>query len=382
MKTFKLPDLGEGLPDAEIHEWLVNEGDTVAQDQPMVSMETAKAVVEVPAPRAGTIAKLHGKVGDIIPTGSPLVEFTDGEESEHNKSSTVVGAIEETDKVLDEPGMGIQPKAAGNAIQVIPAVRALAQKLNVDLTQVTGTGPNGRITAADVQRAKQHSTATKSTTSTSTTAISGATPLRGVRRAMALSMTQSHQEVVPVTLVDDADIHAWPETTDITLRVIRAISAGIQAQPELNAWFDTASLASKQLGKIDLGIAMDSTEGLFLPVLRDIDQQSASALREKINQFKQQVKARSIPTEDLRDPSIILSNFGTFAGRYATPVIVPPCVAIIGTGRIREQAVVIDGKVAAHRVLPLSLTVDHRAITGGEAARFLHAVIESLEKPE
>lgn len=406
MKIFNLPDLGEGLPDAEIREWYVNEGDTVKVDQPMVAMETAKAVVDVPSPRSGKIIKLYGKAGDVIITGSPLVEFEkdDAVAPAKEKSSTVVGNLESSDTVLVESATGIKPTSGTGGIKAIPAVRALAKKLNIDLAQVKGTGPGGQITLQDVENAPFSGTTLvgradregdfegsresgRSTTSLGTEGgrkpaegtPAGFEPLKGVRRAMANVMTQSHREVVPITLVDDADLHAWPEKTDITLRVVRAITVACKTEPSLNAWYDTKSNSRKIFNEIHLGLAIDSEEGLFVPVLKDIQKLSNEDLRTTINRFKEQVKARTIPQDDLKGATIVLSNVGIFAGKYASPIIVPPTVAILATGKIRDEVVPFEGKPAVHRILPLSLSIDHRAITGGEAARFLAALIKDLQ---
>lgn len=384
MTIFHLPDLGEGLPDAEIREWYVKEGDTVKLDQPMVAMETAKAVVDVPAPQSGKITKLYGKTGDVIITGAPLVEFEGGEEKKSAQTTTVVGALESTDTVLVESPTGIAPTAAGNTIKAIPAVRALAKKLNVDLTHVKATGAGGQITLEDVERALPSPAASQHPLpggEGNNTPKEGYETVRGVRRAMATTMSQSHSEVVPITLVDDADIHAWPEKTDITVRMIRAITAGCKAEPALNAWFDGKTMARRLHNEINLGIAVDAPEGLFVPVIKNIANKSAAELRTVLNTIKEQVKARTIPQEDLKGATFVLSNVGVFAGRYATPIISLPTVAILATGRIREEVVAHQGKVEIHRLMPLSLSIDHRAITGGEAARFLAALIQDLVLP-
>lgn len=377
MKIFHLPDLGEGLPDAEIREWYVKEGDEVKVDQPMVAMETAKAVVDVPAPRSGRIVKLHGKAGDVINTGAPLVEFADGEEIiKKEKSATVVGNLETSNTILQESPMGIIPTTAAGTIKAIPAVRALAKRLNVDLAKIKPTGVGGQITLEDVEKAHK----TPSPLAGEGWREGEIDPIRGVRRAMALAMAHSHSEVVPITLVDDADIHAWPEKTDITLRVIRALTVGCEAEPSLNAWFDSKAMARKLHKEVHIGIAIDSAEGLFVPVLKNAHIKSDEELRADINRFKDQVKNRTIPQDDLKGATLVLSNVGIFAGRYANPIVIPPMVAILATGRIREEAVAHTGKVEIHKIMPLSLTIDHRAITGGEAARFLAAVITDLQK--
>ncbi|MCO6440609.1 MAG: 2-oxo acid dehydrogenase subunit E2, partial [Nitrococcus mobilis] len=206
-------------------------------------------------------------------------------------------------------------------------------------------------------------------------------PLRGVRRAMARTMTRAHSEVVPVTVCDDVDVECWAPGTDITLRLIRSIVAGCRAEPSLNAWYDGHAMGRRLLEKVDLGIAVDSEDGLFVPVLRDVGNRDERDLRRGLDALVADVKARSIPGEEMRGYTITLSNFGTIAGRYSDPVVVPPTVAIIGAGKIRPQAVAVDGKPGVHRILPLSLSFDHRAVTGGEAARFLAAMMTDLARP-
>lgn len=368
MKIFHLPDLGEGLAEAEIHEWYVKEGDTVKVDQPMVSLETAKAVVDVPAPQAGKIVKLYGKVGDIIQTHGPLVEF-EGEETAKDKG-TVVGNLEESSTVLDEGDMIIGiPKQATAPIKAMPAVRLLAKQLNVDLTKVAPTGPNGQITIDDVKNMK----------SSQSTLSGNVEALHGVRRVMATTMSLSHQEVVPVTIIDDADITNFTKETDITVRTIQALIAGVKAEPSLNAWYDGKVLERCLLPEVHLGLAVDTPQGLFVPVIKDAAAKSPEELRTAINHFKKTVSDRSVSPSELQGATITLSNFGMIAGRYATPIIVPPMVAILGCGKIREVAMPYQGKVEIRKVMPLSLTFDHRAVTGGEATRFLAAVIKSLE---
>ncbi len=373
MKIFYLPDLGEGLPDAEIREWYVKEGDDVKVDQPIVAMETAKAVVDVPAPRSGRIIKLQGKAGDVINTGAPLVEFADGEDTA--AKSTVVGNLQVGDTVIQESATGIKPAAAVNTgVKAIPAVRALAKKLNVDLNQITPSGLNQQITVADVEQAAKHVNV-----AIASDEITGGEPLRGVRRAMAITMTQSHSEVVPVLLVDDADIHAWSAGMDVTARMVRAVIAACKAEPGLNTYYYGKTMTRQWQESVNIGLAMDAPEGLFVPVIKAADQQTPAQWREKINIFKEQVKTRTVPQDDLKGATIVLSNVGTFAGKYASPIIVPPTVAIIATGRIREAVVAHNSKPEIHRIIPLSLSFDHRAVTGGEAARFLAALIKDLQ---
>ncbi len=369
--VFKLPDLGEGLPDAEIVKWHVAVGDEVKKDQPLVSMETAKAVVEIPTPYDGKIIKMYGGVGDIIATGNPLVEFAGDEQGEARAApvdkGTVVGKVAVGEEVVTERAIQVGKAAMG--IRAIPAVRALARKLNVDLSFVTPSGKDGSITAADVQRVAKI-----------LKEVGPMEPLRGPRRAMARNMSMARAEVVPVTVSDDADIHAWQDG-DTTMRLIHAMVAACKVEPTLNAWYDSHAVGRRVLTKIDLGIAVDTEEGLFVPVLHDVGNRAPDDLRRGLEAMKDAVRKRDVPPEQLRGYTITLSNFGTFGGRYADPIFMPPTVAILGAGRARDAVVALDGKPVVHKILPLSLTFDHRAVTGGEATRFLMAAIEDLEKP-
>ena len=365
MSIFKLPDLGEGLPDAEIHEWFVKVGDHVNVDDPLVSMETAKAVVDVPSPQAGKIAILHGKVGDVIKTGEPLVSFE--ADTSRADQGTVVGNLEVSTVVSEDKF--IIGSSQSSAIKATPTIRHLAKKLNVDLHTLKGSGDHGVITRQDVEQAAH----------TQSQPLEGYEPLHGVRRAMQHSMLKSHQEVVPVSIFDEVDIHHWPQDADITVRLIKAMISGIQAEPALNVWFDTKHCARKSFTELNLGLAMDTAEGLFVPVIHQAEKMNDQQLRQQIDSFKHSVGDRTIPKEQLQGATITLSNFGKFSGKFASPIIVPPTVAILAVGRLFEAAVSHEGQVQAHKMLPLSLSFDHRAVTGGEATRFLGAVMKALQ---
>ena len=362
MSTFVLPDLGEGLQEAELVAWHVGEGDHVVADQPLVSVETEKAVVEVPSPQDGKIARLCVQPGERVKVGGPLVEFEEGPRAD---TGTIVGEL------AAAPPPVLPPAPQVPVVTTAPAVRALAQRLGVDLAEITASGPGGAVTSADVERAAR-----------AQTAAGPVEPLAGVRRAMAVNMARSHAEIVPATVSDEADIAAWAPQSDVTIRLARAIAAGCAASPGLNAWYDGRTMERRLLKQIDLGLAVDTEDGLFVPVLRNIGGRDAADLRRGIEAMKKDVRARTVPIAELRGQTITLSNFGMSAGRFAALVILPPQVAILGAGRITERPVVADGNVAAHRILPLSLTFDHRAVTGGEAARFLKATIEDLEKAD
>ncbi|HQA03095.1 MULTISPECIES: dihydrolipoamide acetyltransferase family protein [Thermomonas] len=443
-KKFFLPDLGEGLPDATIVEWHVNVGDVIRLDENLVSMETAKAVVDVPSPVSGKVLKLAGAAGDVIVTGHWLAEFeldmsmpqrAEGQDTGHHHggaahaepepaapapaaksepadAGTVVGAMQVGNAVVAEAALAV------GGVKAVPAVRATARKLGVDLARVRATGPDGTVTMQDVKQAAAnpallataaapaatHATvapvvaaasaapASRSTLSQSGKPMRTQPPgvaasgqpeqLKGVRRNMARVMADAHAKVVPTTLVDDADLHAWIGKQDITARLIRAIVTACKTVPALNAWFDGDNLSRTLHPQVDIGIAVDTDDGLFVPALRNADMLDARGIREGINRLRTQVEARTIPASELSGYTISLSNFGMFAGRYATPVVVPPCVAIVGAGKLCHDVVAVIGGIEVHRRMPISLTFDHRACTGGEAARFLKALLDDLGLPQ
>ncbi|MFT3756534.1 MAG: dihydrolipoamide acetyltransferase family protein [Pseudoxanthomonas sp.] len=450
-KTFHLPDLGEGLPDATIVEWFIKEGDVIRLDEPLVSMETAKAVVEVPSPVSGKVLQLSGNAGDIIVTGAPLAVFApdpnlpqraEGQDTGHHHHAsspakdagaasttvassaaattaerradegTVVGAMQTSNTVHAEQAVAV------GGIKAMPAVRAMAKKLGVDLSRVRASGADGAITMADVKQAAANPAASRPSPSTPATTSSSMLrapssegrkenqriqlsasgkpmrtqppsvsasgqpeQLKGVRRNMARVMADAHSKVVPTSLCDDADLHAWQPGNDVTVRLLRAIIAACKAVPALNAWFDGDKLVRTLHPHVDVGIAVDTDDGLFVPALRNADLLDAQGIRDGVNRLRAQVEDRSIAPSELTGYTISLSNFGMFAGRYATPVVVPPCVAIVAAGRARHQMVPVIGGFESHKLLPLSLTFDHRACTGGEAARFLRAMIDDLALP-
>jgi 2-oxoisovalerate dehydrogenase E2 component (dihydrolipoyl transacylase) len=366
MKTFTLPDLGEGLQDAEIVDWHVAVGDHVIVDQPLVSVETDKAVVEVPSPFSGRVANLHAKAGDIVKIGQPLADFADGVSAD---KGTVVGRVPgDTTEAAKAPSQTGERRAS---IKATPAVRALARELGVDLLTLDPTGPSGAITAEDVKRSAD-----------SLSAADAAEPLRGVRRAMAHKMAQAHSEVVPASIHDEAEVEDWRAEEDVTIRLIRAIAAGCRASPILNASYDSQTMSLRSPKRIDLGIAVDTEDGLFVPVMRDIANRDAADLRRGLDALKRDIAARQIPLEEMRGATISLSNFGVFgAGRFANMVIIPPQVAIVGAGIVGPRVVPRNGKADVRRTLPLSLTFDHRVVAGSEAIRFLKAMLEDLERP-
>ena len=406
MTTFNLPDLGEGLPEAEIVSWHVKAGDRVELDQPMLSVETAKAVVEVPSPYTGTVVKLHAKAGETVQTGKPLVDFDlpAGAAASSSSSSSgqtrgipirsqpvasgqsaaagqgmVVGHMASSDEeFVDRAIIGGTRRSSRERVRAAPAVRMLAKRLNVQLTSCRATGRHGLVSVDDVLACSNVGSARAKAATPAVPGLTDADRLRGPRKAMAGSMSLSRDEVAMCTIFDDADIEAWAGRGDITTRLIRAIVAGIRAEPGLNAWFDPAGPARRIMEQVHLAIAVDTSEGLIVPVLKDVGAQSPEQLREALNGLKVRTRDRTVSPQEMRDYTFTLSNFGTLAGRYATPLVVPPTVAILGAGKLQRDVVAGASVPEIHTRIPLSLTFDHRCITGGEACRFLAAVIESL----
>ncbi len=324
MKHFNLPDLGEGLHEAQILKWHVQVGDSLEIDQLLVSVETAKAVVDIPAPYAGLVAKTYGEPGDILAVGTPLLSYAMAADA-----GTVVGRLD-THECSDSDDFFIGAS---------PSTRAFG------------------ITA-------------------------GATVLQGVSRSMVLSMERSAASVVPVSIFADADLYCWRESRDPLMRLIKAVATACRLHPALNCWFERQSLSVKSHGQVDLGIAVNTDQGLFVPVLRGVGSRPTAELKRQLAQLRREARARTLKPADLQGATITLSNFGALSCRYATPIVMPPQVAIIGAGGIREEPVAMSGVVHVHPVLPLSLTFDHRAVTGKQATDFLQALVLALENPD
>jgi len=390
--TFNLPDLGEGLPEAEIVSWHVTEGQHVEVDQPLLSVETAKAVVDVPSPYSGNIVRLHARPGDTVQTGRPLVDFDlpatasqgtggHGASAPSNQGMVVGHMATRNEELVDHAfvGRGRRAYRDRDRVRAAPAVRMLAKRLGVELPTCQATGRHGLVSVEDVlaranlSKSQQRAPAVPG--------LTDADKLRGPRKAMAQSMSLSRDEIAMCTIFDDADIDAWQDRGDITVRLVRAIVAGIQAEPALNALFDPAGPSRKLMQQVHLAIAVDTNDGLIVPVLRDVSAQSAAQLRAQLDDIKQRTRARTITPDEMRDYTFTLSNFGTVAGRYATPLVVPPTVAILGAGKLQRDVVAGANAPEIHVRLPLSLTFDHRCVTGGEALRFLAALIRDLQLP-
>jgi pyruvate dehydrogenase E2 component (dihydrolipoamide acetyltransferase) len=280
-------------------------------------------------------------------------------------------------------------------VRAVPAARALARGLGVDLAAVTGSGDAGLVTIADVlahagagagtARVAAAATAAAATVPALEPPVGAAAEvqeLRGPRRAMAQSMSSARDGICGCTVFDDANLARWDRRGDYSVRLLRAIVAAVRAEPALNAWYDAPRQRRLLFEDVDVGLAVDTPDGLIVPVMRHVQSLDAGQLRSELDRLKRAARDRSLRSEELRHSTIMLSNFGTLAGRYATPVVVPPAVAILGTGRVRQDVVAVDDRAQLHWRMPLSLSFDHRVVTGGEAVRFLGALIADLELPQ
>ncbi|PSW20283.1 2-oxo acid dehydrogenase subunit E2 [Photobacterium sanctipauli] len=383
MKAFNLPDLGEGLAESEIIQWHVNVGDKVEIDQVILTVETAKATVEVPAPYSGTIVNRYGNEGDVISIGSLLVKIEESVTASQKSSqstaqeakqqpadaATVVGNVSQQNHQVnvDEFWIGNDNNQHIEQLTAMPSARLLANKLGVDLHAIKGSGPDGVILDADVYNACDKQ-------------LPGTEVLKGARRSMVAAMADSHQHVAAVTITEEALLENWQQDEDITCRLVQAIVSACQQEPALNAWFDAETMTRCLHSTVNIGIAVDSKHGLYVPVLRHADEYSSKGIRQWVDKTVAGIRERKIGREQLQHATITLSNFGAIAGIYATPVVTPPQVAIVGAGRIIKKLVLREQQPVEVSIMPISMTFDHRACTGGEAARFMKALVQNLQQ--
>jgi pyruvate dehydrogenase E2 component (dihydrolipoamide acetyltransferase) len=363
---FKLPDLGEGLTEGEIARWLVEEGQEIVEDEPLVEIATDKTTVEIPSPAGGEVSRILVAEGEVVPVGTVLVVIG-GDGSGH----------------VPVPGTGTRPnetsapkRAAGEAkVRATPLVRKVAQELGVDLATVTGTGPQGRITEEDVRAIgpSGHVPVPGTGTSPEGTRV----PLRGVRRQMFEHLTRAHREIPPVTWVEECDF------SDVDLRrlvplVLHAVAESLREYPELNARVEDGELVL--LDRYDVGVAVQTEQGLVVPVVHGADKLSLDELEAEVKRLAEAAHAGTLKPEELRGGTFTVTSAGKSAGLFTTPLVNHPEVAILGVYRIAERPVVRDGEVVVRRTGHVSVTFDHRVIDGKRAADFGLAVIAKLEQ--
>jgi pyruvate dehydrogenase E2 component (dihydrolipoyllysine-residue acetyltransferase) len=354
---FKLPDLGEGLTEGEIARWLVHEGQEIAEDDPLVEVQTDKTTVEIPSPAAGKVASILVDEGKVVPVGTVLVVIGDG----------AVPQAEEQPRAepVSDPPKPPTP-AEASRVRATPLIRKIAQELGVDLADVDSTGPQGRITEEDVRRAAAGP------------AEGRREPLRGVRRLIAEHMSRAHREVPPVTWVEECDFGA----VDLKLlvpTVLKATAEALQEFPELNARLEGDGIV--YLDRYDLGVAVQTDQGLVVPVVRGVDTRSVEDLEAEVSRLADAARAGTLSAEELRGSTFTVTSAGKLAGLFQTPIVNYPEVAILSLGRIADRPVVRDGEIVVRPIGYVALTFDHRVVDGARAAEFGLAVLRRLEVP-
>jgi pyruvate dehydrogenase E2 component (dihydrolipoamide acetyltransferase) len=391
---FKLPDLGEGIAEAEIRSWLVAVGEMVEEHQSVVEVETDKALVELPSPRAGKILRQFHTEGAIVKVGDILVSIEEApEQAERPVAYGIVGELPEAEESdsADSPAVAPVASVVSSDIWALPSVRALAKELNVPLEGVSGTGPEDSITAEDVRAAIQTGRAAEAVTFPEGERV----PQRGIRRVIANRLLQAQQATAFVTTMDEFDVtRIWEmkqrerpalEAQELHLTFLpffmKAAQHALLEFPRFNARLDDANNELIIQPKCHMGIAVDTSEGLMVPVVRDVDCKSIVTLASELHALSERAHQRSISRDELQGSTFTLSNFGAYGGYFATPIINYPNVAILGCGRICQRPWVVEGALAVRQVLPLSLTFDHRVTDGAEACRFLSRIGQYLEDP-
>jgi pyruvate dehydrogenase E2 component (dihydrolipoamide acetyltransferase) len=346
---FKLPDLGEGLTEGEIARWLVSEGQDVAEDDPLVEVQTDKTTVEIPSPAAGKVARILVEEGQVVAVGTVLVVIGDADGHAPEAAVEAVAATTPADA----------------KVRATPLVRNIARELGVELASVQGTGPQGRITEEDVRRAG------------GPPAGGRREPLRGVRRLIAEHMTQAHREVPPVTWVEEADF-GNVELAQLVPATLKAVALTLKDFPELNARLEGDEIV--YLDRYDLGVAIQTDQGLVVPVVRDADSRSLAELDADVHRLAEDARAGRLKPEELRGSTFTVTSAGKLAGLFQTPIVNHPEVAILSLGRVAERPVVRDGQVVVRPIGYVALTFDHRVVDGARAAAFGLAVIVRLER--
>jgi pyruvate/2-oxoglutarate dehydrogenase complex dihydrolipoamide acyltransferase (E2) component len=361
---FRLPDLGEGLTEGEIARWLVAEGDEVAEDAPLVEIQTDKTTVEIPSPAAGVVSRILVAAGDIVPVGTVLVVIGgDGRD---------VAPVSPASNSLLQATPGAPPPPVGR-VQATPLVRKIAQELGVDLAGVTATGPGGRVTEDDVRAAASGASASNSLLQ----ATEGRREkVRGVRRQIVEHLTRAHREVPAVTFVEECDF-SNVELKLLLPTVLQATAATLNEFPELNARLEGDEIV--YLDRYDLGIAVQTSQGLLVPVVRNCDTRSIDELRAEVDALAEKARTGSLTPDELRGSTFSVTSAGKLGGLLVTPLVNHPEVGILGIHRIAPRPVVRDGEVVVRPMGNVSVTFDHRVVDGARAAEFTLAVIGRLE---
>jgi pyruvate dehydrogenase E2 component (dihydrolipoamide acetyltransferase) len=372
---FKLPDLGEGLTEGEIARWLVSEGQELAEDDPLVEIQTDKTTVEIPSPAAGTVTRILVGEGEVVPVGTVLVVIG-GDTADLGPAAAAPPRAEPAAPAAPER---VSDPVTQSRVQATPIVRRIAQELGVELASLSGTGPNGRITEADVRGAagadlvlQEHKVS-----ETSEGASEGRRePVRGVRRQIVEHLTRAHREVPAVTFVEECDF-TGAELGQLLPLVLKATAAALQEFPELNARLEGEEIV--YLDRYDLGVAVQTEQGLVVPVVRGCDSASFDELAAEVARLADSARAGTLKPEELRGGTFTVTSAGKLGGLFVTPLVNHPEVGILGVHRIAPRPAVVDGELAVRQLGNVSVTFDHRVVDGARAAAFTLDVIRRLE---
>ena len=412
---FILPDLGEGVHEAELIRWCVAVGDIVQEHQTLAEMETDKALVEVPSPWTGVIESLNASEGEIVKVGSKLVNYkADGAAVENKPDNSdappdtgcVVGSVDDNMSVPESFARTTTPQQnSGEKVPATPAVRKIARDMNIDINAVTPTGRGGRVTASDIEsyvtpaqvvpiiEPPKETAPLATRVSISQEGVAERIPFRGIRKKIAEALTHSLKTAAHFQVVDEADVTKLDEKRKALSTLVgrkfsflpfimTAVIQGLKKHPTLNSTVDDFVEEILVHNVINLGCAVDTDQGLMVAVLKNADELSPVQLSDETARLAKECRDRTIKREELSGGTFTISNVGSYGGMFTTPIINYPEVAILGVGRAKEQVLTKDGTFYAGKVLPLSLSCDHRVVDGAEGAKFLRTVIELLENPE
>jgi pyruvate dehydrogenase E2 component (dihydrolipoamide acetyltransferase) len=381
---FRLPDIGEGLAEAEVAKWLVDVGDRVNEDQPVVEMMTDKAMVELPAPGAGVLVERRAAEGDVVKTGAVLYVL------EADRPVGVSAAAEEPTPAAAAPPAPARTEAAG--VLAPPAVRRLARELGVELANVKGSGPGGRISAEDVQR---HAAAPAAAAAAPAVAGGRRERLRGVQKRMAATMALSARTIPHVTGFHELEAGSFVELATRLRRkaeeagkrfpfdtlLVRATALAIRQHPIFNSSLDEAAGEIVFHDDINIGVATATREGLIVPVVKQADALELDALAAEVDRVATAARDGKAALADLQEGTLTISNTGAWRGGFGTSLIRPPEVALVAFGRVEEKAVVHNGEVVARPIMPMSVTFDHRVIDGEQGLTFAMTLRGLIEDP-
>lgn len=423
---FKLPDIGEGVTEGELIQWLVKAGDSVNQDQPLAEVMTDKATVEIPSPTKGTVTELKSKPGDVIKVGATMLVLETGGASaapaapkaEAPKAQAPAPAKAATAapapaaKVSNGVGSNghsdVHPPVAASHVLASPGTRRLAREMGVDINQLKGSGPIGRVTRDDVSKGGGAAGGLETYSAKSpgmqiprtpyqgpAGAVEERVPMRGIRRKIAEKMQASKHIIPHFSLMDEANVtqlvalreglKAKAEKSGVKVTylpfLMKALVATMREFPKFNASIDDAAEEIVYKKYFNVGFAADTDNGLVVPVIKNADHKSILDISREIVELSGKARANKLSPDDMKGGTISITNIGSIGGAFATPIINHPEVAILGMYKITDRLVLEDGKVSSVKVMNLSITADHRLIDGAEAARFLKAFIERLENP-